>query len=90
MEGLPPLSEEAKNFKFGIYEHYKKLPYQALSIGRHSETLEEYVVYKQLYGTGDIWIRPLKMFIETITGPDGKQIPRFRFIEGVDVLKKLH
>ena len=79
MEPLPPLTKEAKSFKKGIYEHFKGMRYQVLDIARHSETLEEDVVYKQLYGTGDTWIRPLQMFIETVS-ISGKEIPRFRFI----------
>lgn len=73
---LPPYSSSALSLRPGIYEHFKGKRYRLLNIARHSETLEELVVYQQLYGTGDVWVRPLAMFIETV---DGK--PRFRFIE---------
>ena len=54
------------NFKTGIYKHSKKgLLYEVIGLSSHSETLEEYVVYKQLYGTYALWIRPKKMFFET-------------------------
>lgn len=76
MEPLPPFSREAKSLKMGIYEHFKGKRYRLLYIARHSETLEELVVYQQLYGTGDIWVRPLTMFLEAVNG-----VPRFRFIE---------
>jgi hypothetical protein len=76
MKPLPPFSEKAKRLKTGIYEHMKGMRYQVLSVARHSETLEELVVYKQLYGTGDVWVRPLSMFLETVNG-----VPRFRLIE---------
>lgn len=74
---LPPLSETARSLKLGIYEHYKGLRYQLLSIARHSETLEEMVVYQALYGDRGVWVRPLNMFVETVE-IDGKEIPRFK------------
>lgn len=77
---LPPLSEEAKSLKKGIYEHYKGQQYHLLTIARHSETLEEMVVYQALYGEQGVWVRPLKMFIETIE-VDGRKMPRFKHIK---------
>lgn len=65
--------------KLGKYKHFKGKEYEVLAIAKHSETLEEYVVYKELYGNYDIWIRPLKMFEETITR-DNKTIKRFEYI----------
>ena len=72
---LPPFSKEAQKLKLGIYEHFKGKRYRVLHIARHSETIEEFVVYQQLYGTGDVWIRPLSMFLESVNG-----VPRFRHI----------
>jgi len=67
----------------GIYKHYKGKMYRVIGIGRHSEDLQEYVVYQALYDDYGIWIRPYKMFIENIE-IDGKTMPRFTFItEGV-------
>lgn len=54
------LSPEAKSLKLGIYEHYKGNKYQVLGVAVHSETLEELVVYKALYGEELTWVRPLK------------------------------
>ena len=65
--------------KLGKYKHFKGKEYEVLAIAKHSETLEEYVVYKELYGNYDIWIRTLKMFEETITR-DNKTIKRFEYI----------
>jgi hypothetical protein len=79
MDSLPPLSQEARAFKLGYYEHYKGMRYRVLSVARHSETLEEYVVYQALYGDQLVWVRPLKMFIETIT-KDGKTVARFEYL----------
>ncbi len=63
----------------GIYEHYKGKRYSVLFVARDSETLEEMVVYKACYGI-DIWVRPLKMFIENVE-LNGEKVPRFKFIE---------
>ena len=69
----------------GIYHHYKNKQYRVIGIAHHSETMELLVVYQALYDTPDfgnnaLWVRPLNMFLETIT-VDGKQIPRFRLID---------
>lgn len=66
--------------KLGEYEHYKKKPYEVIGIAKHSETLEEFVVYKALYGDGVMWVRPKDMFMENIE-LDGKIIPRFKLIK---------
>lgn len=63
----------------GIYEHYKGQRYKIIAIARHSESLEELVVYQALYGDGEVWVRPLAMFMETINH-GGKTQPRFRLI----------
>jgi hypothetical protein len=77
---LPCFSPLAKSItKASLYEHYKGLRYKILGIARHSETLEELVVYQALYGEGDIWVRPLAMFLEDVQ-VDGKRQPRFKLI----------
>ena len=65
--------------KLGKYEHYKGKQYEAIGIAKHSESLEELVVYKALYGNHDLWVRPSKMFLEEVE-VDGKFIPRFKYI----------
>ena len=60
----------------GRYRHYKGNEYTVLGVARHSETLEELVVYRQEYGERDLWVRPAAMFAETVL-VDGKTVPRF-------------
>ena len=64
----------------GRYRHFKGNEYQVLGIARHSETLEELVVYRALYGDGGLWVRPASMWTETVER-DGKVQPRFVRIE---------
>lgn len=63
----------------GIYKHYKGNRYKVEGVAKHSETLEEMVVYRALYGEGGLWVRPKGMFLE-IVEKDGKQFPRFDYI----------
>ena len=65
--------------KIGKYEHYKGGQYEVLGIAKHSETMEEFVVYKALYDEGELWIRPIKMFLEEVEF-SGKKVPRFKYI----------
>ena len=48
-------------------------------MAKHSETLEEMVVYEPQYGEGGLWVRPLDMFLENVT-VEGKEVPRFRYV----------
>jgi len=64
---------------YGIYEHYKGRSYELIGVARHSETLEECVVYKALYGGYGLWVRPKKMFFEKVK-VNGQEISRFRYI----------
>lgn len=65
--------------KPGLYQHFKGNKYHVFGISRHSETLEEMVVYQALYGDFGLWVRPLSMFQELIEFNGVKQ-PRFQFI----------
>lgn len=65
--------------KIGKYRHFKGGMYEVIGVAKHSETLEEMVVYKALYGDGGIWVRPLSMWEERVT-VDGKEIPRFTYL----------
>jgi hypothetical protein len=63
----------------GRYRHYKGHEYEVLGVARHSETEEEYVVYRARYGDGGLWVRPTAMFLETVL-VDGHPRPRFQFL----------
>lgn len=63
----------------GIYQHYKGNKYLVLGVAKHSETLEDMVVYVALYDNDltNLWVRPLTMFTQQIE-VKGKRVPRFR------------
>ena len=64
----------------GIYKHYKGNEYEVIGVAKHSETLEEMVVYRALCGEHGLWVRPLKMFIEDVEVNDQK-MPRFKLVQ---------
>jgi len=66
--------------KPGRYRHYKGKDYQVLGVAKHSETEEDLVVYRALYGACGLWVRPVKMFVEKINS-GGKLMPRFEWID---------
>lgn len=70
---------EGSKIKLGEYEHFKGNKYEVLGIAKNSETMEEFVVYKVLYGDYNLWIRPLKMFLEEVE-VEGKIVPRFKYL----------
>lgn len=63
----------------GRYLHYKGGEYEVIDVARHSETEELLVVYRPLYGDRALWVRPLDMFVETVT-VNGAKVPRFALI----------
>lgn len=66
--------------KLGEYEHFKGKQYRVLGVAKHSETLEELVVYQALYEGRQIWTRPINMFFDEVEF-DGVKRPRFKFIK---------
>jgi len=66
--------------KPGKYRHYKGKEYEVIGLAKHSETLEDLVVYKALYDDGQMWARPVEMF-EARVMVEGAEVPRFEFIE---------
>lgn len=68
----------------GRYRHFKGGEYQVVALARHSETMEELVVYQALYGEGGLWVRPLEMFASPVDKekyPDVTQVWRFERME---------
>jgi len=73
-----------EEIRVGKYKHYKGKFYKVIGVARHSETLEELVIYRALYedekfGKNALWARPKKMFLEYVT-INGKRVPRFEYI----------
>lgn len=60
----------------GRYRHYKGGEYEVIGIARHSESDEEFVVYRCLYDNNSLWVRPLQMFVEKVFSEE-KWVPRF-------------
>ena len=67
--------------KPGRYRHFKGKEYELLGIALHSETMEEMVVYRALYGEMGLWVRPAAMWAEHVDREDYHG-PRFQFVEG--------
>jgi hypothetical protein len=63
----------------GRYRHYKGKEYHVIGCAKHSETEEELVVYRALYGERGLWVRPVTMFLEDVVVA-GKRVKRFEFI----------
>lgn len=70
------------NLLLGKYRHYKGKDYEVIAVATHSETQEQLVVYRLLYGDFSYWVRPLAMFTEQVV-LDGVSQPRFQFISPV-------
>ncbi len=70
-----------EEIKPGRYRHFKGNEYEVLCTARHSETMEEMVVYRALYGDGGVWVRPAAMWNEQVER-DGKLYTRFTYIGG--------
>lgn len=67
-----------------IYRHYKGDNYIVRGIATHSETGEQMVLYQALYGDGELWARPLALFMDKVDRakhPDAKQENRFELQE---------
>ena len=77
------MSEEERKLIGRTFRHFKGNRYRLEGFAKDSETTEEMVIYRQLYGEGSLWVRPAKMFFETIER-DGKMIKRFELLEEKD------
>ncbi|MEP1740935.1 MAG: DUF1653 domain-containing protein [Kangiellaceae bacterium] len=70
-------------FRAGLYQHYKGGEYHVIDLAQHSETEEQLVVYRPLYGEQKLWVRPFEMFFEQVT-VDNQLVDRFKWIKSVD------
>lgn len=77
------MTEEEKKLVGRKFRHFKGNCYRLEGFAKDSETTEEMVIYRQLYGEGGLWVRPAKMFFETIER-DGKTFKRFELLEEKD------
>lgn len=68
--------------KLGIYSHYKGNTYKVLYIAKHSETLEDMVIYQDVNESDKIWARPISMWNDDIK-IDGKTVKRFELMEKI-------
>src|SRR3954470_10575341 len=83
---------EKTSIQPGRYRHFKGNEY-TVGTARHSETLEELVVYRQEYGEHGLWVRPKQMFLETVK-VDGQNVPRFQHLrseseKGREIIKNV-
>ncbi|MDO5440072.1 MAG: DUF1653 domain-containing protein [Erysipelotrichaceae bacterium] len=68
------------NIKLGKYKHFKGNYYEVIALAKHSETLEDMVVYKALYGEQGMWVRPASMWNEEVEVDDVK-VKRFEYVD---------
>lgn len=68
------------NIKLGKYKHFKGNYYEVIALAKHSETLEDMVVYKALYGEQGMWVRPASMWNEEFE-VDGVKVKRFEYVD---------
>lgn len=68
-----------EEIKRGRYRHFKGNEYRVIGMAKHSETLEDMVVYQALYGEKGLWVRPAEMWTETVEREDYHG-PRFIYI----------
>ena len=74
------MTEEQAKLVGRMFRHFKGNLYRLEGVAKNSETMEEMVVYRALYGDGGLWVRPAKMFFETVER-DGKTMKRFELLE---------
>lgn len=83
MRRTVPASIAPGKIRPGRYRHYKGKDYQVLGMAKHSETLDELVLYVPLYGEGGYWVRPAAMFAETVE-VNGEPVARFQYLGPLD------
>ena len=67
----------------GLYRHYRGGLYVVTDIGFHTETEEELVSYFDVTDPRKVWFRPKGMFTDSVINSDGRQVPRFEFLQRI-------
>jgi hypothetical protein len=73
------MPEPSPDLPPGLYRHFKGGVYEVLGVARHSESEDEYVVYRALYGERELWVRPKGMFLDKVALAH-REVPRFHYI----------
>lgn len=76
---------KSNGFRPGVYRHYKGNKYLAYEVAKHSESHEDHVVYRCLYGEKGLWLRPLSMFLESVE-VNGVSVPRFEWVAEISLV----
>ena len=84
---LPTYEEAVTSIPLGRYRHFKGNEYEVIAIARHSETEEAMVVYRALYGEGEVWVRPASMWNETVER-GGQTCRRFYSLDRIERVEK--
>ena len=87
MNTLSTYEEAVRQIPPGRYRHFRGKEYEVIAIARHSETEEAMVVYRALYGDGDVWCRPASMWNEAVE-EDGKTYRRFYRLDRIERVEK--
>lgn len=74
------MNDSDNKIKSGRYRHFKGNEYEVLYLARHSETMEEMVVYRALYGNFEVWARPASMWDEEVEY-NGSICKRFLYMD---------
>lgn len=74
------MTEEQRNLVGREFRHFKGNRYRLEGFAKDSETTEEMAIYRALYGDGGLWVRPAKMFFESVER-DGRKMKRFELVE---------
>ena len=82
------MNPEWKALEGQFFRHFKGNYYQLLHVAHHSETLAPQAVYHALYGEGEVWVRPLEMFLEEIER-DGVKMRRFAPVDAAQVPEEI-
>ena len=76
-----PSAGKGDPIKPGKYRHYKGSEYNVIGFAKHSETLDDMVIYTALYGKHEVWVRPRSMW-EDLIEVNSKTVKRFEYVGG--------